>query len=815
MKQVAKNSLAFRQTRSKVRYIANQSAAASAIYCEKSQHSALWQLVTQLIIAARFLSAKKPWGSVFAALVMLAIHAPARADSACSGADEYDARPIAATLQPNASAFNPSGRFEVTMQSSDIFTTDIYVRHVVGNKELFRVITRLGYLITVVVGRLPASEGPGFSLRIERGGSGHRTFCTYGFRFQHGVVSYRTLESRDADRGVMGSAIAYDVTDWKSVLDQTSSSGVPIGGLPLPSSTAGTTPTSIGGAAVPGMGEAAGLNGAYYNQEFQFGFLVTGNQGIATVSNSPKYKPGDVMLRFTSSSPKAFTGQQLCTDGVFHPVTGTLADDGSIDMAIQGCFPGRYKMVRQKTPAPQTQSTQQQSAKDGAYIDYWVDVAAREAPDITRRFVNEGLSTVTAGLVSDTILALGSRMPEEIARTITLTPYGFLGWTARIVSKETTKDILKATPIGPAMMGLVIGVVAEAMVDGIREKCPCPALDNYGAIEAEVWFLRQLSAAYAYKTAGMHGLIAAEAFITVVTLVEASKEGIKLGSDLRDEEESKILAAVMQRVKDFSKEINTEPDPQRRAEKLQSLDNYLRHEQTRLPGMAAQFDAWRQKLVANLAQIISLREAPAKQGMQPVSPSMSDGLPPMPFIDYGYQVDLVTGEWRLKRGHTLFAEIADKPRAIETLNAGETVVADQIAIRTFNYEIYEVNEPTVEKFWNHVTEQGVLKIVDTQVALKKGDRIVVLSYFGEGECRVWFKGKTYVAVCPSNTGLIASACERPGIAKTYVAECPPITGAVDNQLTKRRNEIWARVVTNKGLRGYLRDPDALGMSKHD
>ena len=121
------------------------------------------------------------------------------------------------------------------MQSSDIFTTDIYVRHVVGNKELFRVITRLGYLITVVVGRLPASEGPGFSLRIERGGSGHRTFCTYGFRFQHGVVSYRTLESRDADRGVMGSAIAYDVTDWKSVLVQTQQPASP---------TAGNSPAS-------------------------------------------------------------------------------------------------------------------------------------------------------------------------------------------------------------------------------------------------------------------------------------------------------------------------------------------------------------------------------------------------------------------------------------------------------------------------------------------------------------------------------------------------------------------------------------------
>lgn len=191
------------------------------VYREQSHHGALWRLVTQLIIAARFLSAKKPWGWVFAAHLMLAIQAPARADAPCSGGAESEARPIAATLQPNASAFDPSGRFEITMQSSGDQTTDIYVRHLVGSREIFRAITRLqSSPSAVVVGRLAASEGLGFSLLVEEGGSGYRQVCTYGFRFQQdGVVSYRTLAARAVTRG--GGIFAGEVTDWKSVLDQT------------------------------------------------------------------------------------------------------------------------------------------------------------------------------------------------------------------------------------------------------------------------------------------------------------------------------------------------------------------------------------------------------------------------------------------------------------------------------------------------------------------------------------------------------------------------------------------------------------------
>jgi surface antigen len=91
----------------------------------------------------------------------------------------------------------------------------------------------------------------------------------------------------------------------------------------------------------------SGLDGAYYNTEFQFGFRIQGREGIATVSNSPRYSVGDVMLKLTETDPTEFVGEQLCVDGAFHPVTGVLTPQGNLDMTIQGCWPSQYTMVRQ------------------------------------------------------------------------------------------------------------------------------------------------------------------------------------------------------------------------------------------------------------------------------------------------------------------------------------------------------------------------------------------------------------------------------------------------------------------------------------
>jgi surface antigen len=89
------------------------------------------------------------------------------------------------------------------------------------------------------------------------------------------------------------------------------------------------------------------FDGVFYNAEFQFGFRVQGREGIATVSNSPKYSIGDVMLRLSEIGLRDFVGEQLCVDGAFHPVTGALTPHGDLEMTIQGCWPSQYTMARQ------------------------------------------------------------------------------------------------------------------------------------------------------------------------------------------------------------------------------------------------------------------------------------------------------------------------------------------------------------------------------------------------------------------------------------------------------------------------------------
>lgn len=56
---------------------------------------------------------------------------------------------------------------------------------------------------------------PGFSIQVVEGGSSYTQICTYGFRFQQGIVSYRTLAARAETRE--GGVYAGNATAWKSV----------------------------------------------------------------------------------------------------------------------------------------------------------------------------------------------------------------------------------------------------------------------------------------------------------------------------------------------------------------------------------------------------------------------------------------------------------------------------------------------------------------------------------------------------------------------------------------------------------------------
>ena len=166
-------------------------------------------------------------------------------------------------------------------------------------------------------------------------------------------------------------------------------------------------------------------------------------------------------------------------------------------------------------------------------------------------------------------------------------------------------------------------------------------------------------------------------------------------------------------------------------------------------------------------------------------------LPPIPFVDFGTQVDLITGEWILRQPQVLYDSMDSEAKPIARLARGARVQARRIGIRSLGYRVYRLTKSMPYELWNF-GPQGRKAVNDLLV---KGDRFAVLSYFGEGECRVWVRGDAYVAVCPSNYEDDAFSAEA--------------------QYGEDKTEIWAEIATASGMVGYLRNPDAQGMSKHE
>jgi murein DD-endopeptidase MepM/ murein hydrolase activator NlpD len=266
----------------------------------------------QMTNTARFLFTRKTWCLVFAALLMVTIHAPARADSPCSGGDDNFARPIAAILQPNASVFNPNGRFEVATKSYSDLTTDITIRHSLGDRQLFRAIARLktSYPDSTVVGQLPVSDGPGFSIQVVEGGSGYTQICTYGFRFQQGIVSYRTLAARAETRE--GGVYAGNATAWKSVS--------------APSALVRETATKAAGS--PDLVQ----NQVQESAAFLDFPLKCGDNACAFKYTKGAYTPASVNSVLDHHLTTPYTNE----DGV---VTAFTGEEGRGEAKNQGCYP--------------------------------------------------------------------------------------------------------------------------------------------------------------------------------------------------------------------------------------------------------------------------------------------------------------------------------------------------------------------------------------------------------------------------------------------------------------------------------------------
>jgi hypothetical protein len=102
---------------------------------------------------------------------------------------------------------------------------------------------------------------------------------------------------------------------------------------------------------VPGGGA---FDGDWYSPFWRYAFRIFGTRGTTLVSNSPNYSVGQEMLRIFGVTGNTFTGQQIFTDGLFHPVSGTLVHPDTIRMSTTELVFGDnpWNMVRCQTPAP-------------------------------------------------------------------------------------------------------------------------------------------------------------------------------------------------------------------------------------------------------------------------------------------------------------------------------------------------------------------------------------------------------------------------------------------------------------------------------
>jgi hypothetical protein len=78
------------------------------------------------------------------------------------------------------------------------------------------------------------------------------------------------------------------------------------------------------------------FDGYWFSQEYMYAFKIYQGVGVATLSNSPNYKAGDVMLRINRIEGSTFKGTQIFTDGKWYAVEGKLSEVDTLRMVGDG-----------------------------------------------------------------------------------------------------------------------------------------------------------------------------------------------------------------------------------------------------------------------------------------------------------------------------------------------------------------------------------------------------------------------------------------------------------------------------------------------
>ena len=132
--------------------------------------------------------------------------------------------------------------------------------------------------------------------------------------------TFRIIDTLDADYQGSGDCGGFYILDKGIVYDIRRCESAGIGGVLM------ATALQKG----PATGPIVSLDGDWYSAKWKYGYTLKDGLGVATATNSTKFKVGDDIIYLRSTGKNSFEGEQVYQDGKFHPVSATLLPSGSL-----------------------------------------------------------------------------------------------------------------------------------------------------------------------------------------------------------------------------------------------------------------------------------------------------------------------------------------------------------------------------------------------------------------------------------------------------------------------------------------------------
>jgi hypothetical protein len=477
--------------------------------------------------------------------------------------------------------------------------------------------------------------------------------------------------------------------------------------------------------------------------------------------------------------------------------------------------------------------------------DQWLQLANDLASEVTQRCFQAGLGEIKHELVSQLIIAIGKQLPKSLAKQFLLNPRGVIGSTASIVARETSKGILKVDPVGFAL-----GIASETRVEFTRENVKSKPVE----VEAWAWLIRETTVAYGFGTGLLPGAIAAQAIVSYTSLTEAYESRKVFNNELNKSLDADEKSRAANRFLKLRASYLAAGDPVTQRNELNNLANFLANAGRIILKEFADPVSQGNRYLCNLAQRRNLPcditvppviNEPGAQESWSITMDAENGLtgseptpdkatclellkivkkakekypgeikakwtcqktgdlvnsnaarapelPVSPVID-DYSVDYIAGKWKLKQTTAIYPTPDDSGIPLRQLKKSELLNAVALRFFTTNHGIVQIGQSKNVHFWRLIEGSPQQNF---NIALVKGDKVAILRNFGEGECIVWYKENTYITDCP-------------GEGETFAGDI------IDRSVATAKTDIWVKVTTKNGEEGWVKNPDALCMSKYD